>query len=167
MLAVREIQFSDIELITNYWLNAPKTYLENMGVDVAKMPSREQWFTMLSAQLSQDYPEKQSYCIIWELDEEPVGHCNVNKIQFGVETYMHLHLWYPEKRQKGIGSEFVKMSLPYFFKNLQLKNIYCEPYAHNPAPHKTLEKVGFEFIKTLETTPGWLNFEQEVRLWRI
>jgi RimJ/RimL family protein N-acetyltransferase len=60
---------------------------------------------------------------------------------------MHLHLWYPDKRIKGMGVQLVKKSLPYFFNNLHLKTLYCEPYALNPAPNKTLPKVGFEFVK--------------------
>lgn len=59
------------------------------------------------------------------------------------------------------------MGLPWFFKNLKLKKIYCEPYALIPAPNKTLEKVGFKFVKTYVTTPGRLNFEQPVYLWEI
>ena len=80
---------------------------------------------------------------------------------------MHLHLWQTDVRQKGLGTAFVKMTLPYFFEHLQLQKIYCEPYSGNPAPNKTLEKVGFRFVKTYTTTPGWINFEQPVNLWEI
>ena len=167
MLNVREIQPSDIALITNYWLTADHSFLEGMGVEVSKMPGQEQWHQMLGAHLTQPYREKQSYCIIWELDGQPVGHSNINKIKFGEAAYMHLHLWVGGERQKGIGTAFVKMTLPYFFDNMQLKKLYCEPYALNPAPNKTLEKVGFKFVETLITTPGWLNFEQAVNLWEL
>jgi len=165
MLSVREIQSPDIDLITDYWLGANPAFLEGMGVDRSKMPSREQWQEMLMAQLGQAYPEKQSYCTIWELDGVAVGHCNVNKIVFGEEAYMHLHMWQPSAREKGLGTAFVQLSLPYFFRNLALQRIYCEPYALNPAPNKTLEKLGFQLLKSVVTTPGWLNFEQAVHVW--
>lgn len=48
---------------------------------------------------------------------------------------------------------------------MELKNIYCEPYAQNPAPNKTLAKAGFLFVKKYTTIPGYLNFEQEVNQW--
>jgi RimJ/RimL family protein N-acetyltransferase len=80
---------------------------------------------------------------------------------------MHLHLWKPGERKKGLGTAFVKQTLPFYFNNLQLKNLFCEPNAHNTAPNKTLEKVGFRFIKQHITTPGWLNFEQPVNRWVI
>jgi len=166
-LSVREIRQEDIELIINYWLNADKTFLENMGVDVSKMPTKEVWENMLSQQLHQSYHEKKSYCIIWEVDEKPVGHCNINKIIFGREAFMHLHLWKKDIRKSGLGTELVKMTLPYFFNNVNLKILYCEPYSLNPAPNNTLKKVGFEFVKENRTTPGFLNFEQKVNLWKL
>lgn len=166
-LSVRELQQSDIEHIVQYWLGSDNAFLESMGVDVLKMPVREEWINMLTQQLHQSYNEKQSYCMVWLVDDVPVGHSNVNKIIFGQEAYMHLHLWNAPVRQKGMGAAFVKMCLPYFFNNLQLQTLYCEPYALNPAPNKTLEKVGFEFVKKYTTVPGWLNFEQEVNLWKM
>jgi RimJ/RimL family protein N-acetyltransferase len=136
-----------------------------MGVDLAKIPNEEDLRKMLSAQLTQPYEEKQSYCIIWQLDDKPIGHSNINKIIFGEEAHMHLHLWKPDLRKKGMGTELVKLTIPYFFKNMKLKKLYCEPYALNPAPNKTLEKIGFDFVKEHITIPGYLNFEQPVKLW--
>jgi RimJ/RimL family protein N-acetyltransferase len=166
-LSVREMQEADIELITRYWLTADPAFLHGMGVDTSKMPSKENWLQMLSEQLRQSYPEKKSYCLIWLVDQEPVGHSNVNKIKFGEEAFMHLHLWKTDVRTRGFGELLVKKSLPYFFKNLQLKKLYCEPYALNPAPNKVLQKVGFSFVKEYQTTPGWINFEQPVKLWEL
>jgi len=166
-LSVREIQEDDIPLITNYWMSADNIFLEGMGVDVSKMPTKEFWQEMLEKQLSQSYNEKQSYATIWLADDGPIGHCNINKIVFGEEAYMHLHLWHTDIRQKGIGAELVKLSLPYFFENCALKMLYCEPYALNLAPNKTLEKLGFTFEKEYTTTPGFLNFEQPVIRWHL
>lgn len=53
MLSVREIQAGDMDLIAAYWLRADSTFLTGMGVDLGKLPGREQWITMLSEQLSQ------------------------------------------------------------------------------------------------------------------
>ncbi len=166
-LSVREIRETDIPLIIDYWLGADAAFLAGMGADINKIPPHEEWVQMLTAQLSQSYEEKKSYCIIWLVDDEPVGHSNTNKIIFGEEAFMHLHLWKADKRQKGIGTTLVKMTLPYFFDNLQLKKLYCEPYALNPAPNKTVEKIGFTFIKEHLSIPGSLNFEQQTRLLKL
>ena len=139
--------------------------MQSMGVDLAKIPSRNDLVEMISQQLTQPYHEKKAYAIIWLLNKKPVGHCNVNKIVFGEEATLHLHIWKQDERQKGIGTELVKRTLPLFFNNLQLKKLWCEPYALNPAPNKTLEKVGFEFVKEYVTVPGALNLEQPVKQW--
>lgn len=165
MLSVREISKEDIEHIATYWLLSSKEHMEGMGVDLAKLPAREDWEKMLLAQINAPVEEKQSYAIIWLVDGAPVGHCNINKIQFGTEAYMHLHLWDRKYRQKGMGTSLAKLSIPYFFKNFKLKRLYCEPYALNPAPNKALEKLGFRFVKEHITTPGFINFEQPVKLW--
>jgi RimJ/RimL family protein N-acetyltransferase len=164
-LSVREIENADIPLIINYWLSAKDSFLLEMGADPAKMLSLEDWKSMLGDQLSRSYKDKNSYCIIWLLNNEPVGHSNVNKIRFGTDAFLHLHLWKAELRNKGYGSEFIKLALPYFFQNLQLKTIYSEPFSLNPAPNKTLEKLGFQLEKKYRTTPGVLNFEQPAYRW--
>jgi len=166
-LLVREIQQSDIEPLSDYWFKSDPAFLINMGVDLSKMPTREEWEQMLNEQLSQSYKEKKSYCIIWLLDGEPIGHSNVNRIIFGEEAYMHLHIWEPGNRTKGLGLQFVKMTLPFFFEKMKLRKICCEPYSLNPAPNKTMEKLGFEFIKEYVTVPGFINFEQPVKHWEL
>ena len=166
-LSVREMQQQDIDLLIRYWFDADKAFLVGMGVDPAKMPEEKTFQSMIAEQLTQIYEEKKSYCIIWLLNDEPVGHTNINKIIFGEEASMHLHLWKPELRKSGYGVAFVGMVLPYFFKNMQLKKLYCEPYALNPGPNKTMKKLGFAFVKEYITTPGWINLEQPVNRWEL
>lgn len=166
-LSVREITHADVPRIADYWQHATPDFLRGMGVDIQKMPTREQWLDMLAGQVNRPYADRQSYCLVWLLNGEPVGHSNVNKIIYGQEAYMHLHLWVDDVRKQGLGEAFVRLCIPHFIKNLQLKKLCCEPYAHNPGPNKTLQKLGFTHVKTHITTPGWLNFEQEVNLWEL
>jgi|SRR5690606_15604717 len=166
-LTVREIQFDDIAHFADYWFCADAAYLRGMGVDVQKLPRREDFTAMLRAQIEQPYHLKKSYALIWLADGTPVGHSNVSPFTFGETAFMHLHLWQTENRRAGMGSQFVKMSLPYYFQNLNLKTLFSQPYALNPAPNKTLPKAGFEFVKKYTTTPGVFCFEQEVNLWKM
>ena len=166
-LSVREIAEADIDAIINYWHNSDDTFLAGMGVDLAKIPAKEDMRMMLRSQLTQGYNEKQSYCIIWLEAGKAIGHSNINKIIFGEEAFMHLHIWDKAERKKGTGTVLIQLSLPYFFENLSLKKLYCEPYALNPAPNKTLKKAGFSFVKEYITIPGYLNFEQPVNLWEM
>ena len=166
-ITVREIQLKDVDLIVDYWLNSDSNHLIGMGVDLNKLPTRDQLRSMLTEQVNCDLLDKKSYTLIWELDGKPVGHSNVNNIDYGNQATMHLHLWKSINRKKGTGTELVKKSLPFYFEKLKIKKLICEPYALNPAPNKTLQKVGFEFIKKHITIPGTLNFEQEVNRWEL
>ncbi|MBL4577450.1 MAG: GNAT family N-acetyltransferase [Flavobacteriales bacterium] len=166
-LTVREIQEGDIQGILSYWLDSDSDHLKSMGVDLEKIPPLEQLQMRLRTQLKQSYKEKVSYCTIWEIDGEAVGHCNVSDILYGKTASMHLHMWANENRGKGCGLKLVAMSLPWFFNNLELEYLICEPYALNPAPNKTIERLGFEFVKEYETIPGSLNFMQPVKQWRL
>lgn len=167
MLSTRELQVEDIGHLVDYWTKSDPEHLKRMGVDLSKMPSVEDLTAMLNKAATLKYEEKQSYCIIWEIDKIPVGHSNVNRIVFGEHASMHLHLWNEHNRKSGNGLALVAMSLPFFFKNLKLKMLYCEPYALNPAPNRTLEKLGFIFQRKYLTVPGFINFEQEVNRWEM
>jgi RimJ/RimL family protein N-acetyltransferase len=167
MLNVREIQQKDIEPVVNYWMNADDDFLLGMGVDLNKMLSRRDFTQMLEDQLKLPIENKRSYCVIWESDGVPVGHSNTNPTKYGEEATMHLHLWKTGARKKGLGTEFVKLTLSLYFENLKIKKLIVEPYALNPAPNRTLEKAGFTFIKEYTTTPGFINFEQPVKRWEM
>ncbi len=166
-LSARELRQSDVNLIADYWSQSTPDHLIGMGVDLKKLPARSDLVSLLSGQLGLSPEDRQSSCTIWEVDSQPVGHCNVNSIEFGEKAHMHLHLWRPELRFRGTGVSLVRMSLPFFFERLQLKDLYCEPISGNRAPNRVLEKVGFDFIRTYKTVPGPINFEQDVNRWHL
>ncbi len=155
----------DMPKVIDYFLNADAAFLENLGVDRKKLLPDKEWTRILTEDFKLPNEQKQFYYITWLADEIPVGHSHINKIVFGIEAFMHLHLWNAETRQKGMGTELVKLTLPYYFKNFRLKRLYCEPYALNAAPNRTVAKAGFEFEKKYETTPGWINYFQLVNRW--
>ncbi|RAK68433.1 GNAT family N-acetyltransferase [Hymenobacter edaphi] len=166
-LSVRDLRADDIARIAEYWLTSPPTHLTSMGVDLAKLPDRAGWTAMLAQQLATPLPEKQSYCLIWEVDGRAVGHCNINQIRPGEQAYMHLHLWDAAVRRQGYGRQLVRLALPRFFAAYALQRLYCEPYALNPAPNHTLAQLGFRFVREHVCTPGSINFEQPVKLWEL
>lgn len=167
VLSVREMERADIDAVSRYWIDADPAFLLSLGVDPAKVPRPDQLKQMLSEQVMAPIEEKQSYWLIWHMAGRPIGHSNARPIIFGKETYMHLHLWEPAVRRKGLGTELIRMTLPWYFQNLRLEKIICEPYALNAAPNKTLEKAGFDFVKEYTTIPGFLNFEQPVKRWEL
>ncbi|WP_460571657.1 GNAT family N-acetyltransferase [Flaviaesturariibacter terrae] len=165
MLRVRELLASDIPFIVRYWTESSPGHLLAMGVDLSKVPPPEAFAANLQRQLETPYEEKIAYCLIGEVDGRPIGHCNTNPTRFGNEAFMHLHLWEGAQRGQGFGTAMVRGALPYFFGKLQLQRLWSQPYAHNDAPNRTLEKAGFLFDREYVTVPGSLNFEQPVKRW--
>ncbi len=161
-ISVREMKENDIEQIVEYFTKATPEFLLGMGVDPNKLPSKKKWIGILQRDLRKKNNEKENYYIIWQIGEQSNGHSKINKIKFAKEAYMHLHLWRKDNRQRGIGLQLLKETLPFYFRNFKLQELICEPYSLNPAANKTLVKVGFEFIKEYEATPGWINFHQKV-----
>jgi hypothetical protein len=166
-LKVRETTQEDITYFVNYWLDATPEFLTGMGVDLGKKPSKKQLVDLVSSQFGMPMEIRKSYFLTWLINDEPVGCSNVNQIEFGKQAFIHLHLYQGANRRKGLGTEFVKKSLPFYFEHLNLQQLFCEPYALNPAPNKTVEKIGFEFVKKYKTIPGASNFEQFVNQWRL
>ena len=162
-LSVREIRKEELKLVIDYFLKSSAKYLRGMGADNAKLPSRTKWLKELNLEFGKPANQKEYYYLIWLEDDKPIGHSNINHIDFGKTAKMHLHLWQSSNRMKGMGEVFIKKSIPFYFNGFNLQTLICEPYAYNPAPNKVLPKLGFEFVKQYETIPGASNYRQQVR----
>jgi|SaaInl59LU_5_DNA_1037362.scaffolds.fasta_scaffold09239_3 RimJ/RimL family protein N-acetyltransferase len=166
-LSVREIKANDIEKIVDYFVLADSEFLIGMGADKSKLPQREEWIKKLESEYGKPYKTKEFYYIIWLLDNKEIGHSNINHIDFGKSATMHLHLWNNDKRKSGLGLDFLRLTISYYFRNFGLEKLICEPYSKNIAPNRVLRKLGFEFVRTYDTKPGWINFYQTVNRYEL
>lgn len=166
-LSSRPLVPRDLPLLMDYWYGLSDSQLVNLGVALDKFPVRAQFEENIREQLSLPVAKRQSFAMIWEINGKASGHNNINSIEPGLKAKMHLHLWRSELQKKGLGCELLKISIPAFFKNYDLQYLLCEPYAHNTAPNRVLEKLGFTFVKKYTTIPGSINFEQEVNQWSL
>lgn len=164
---VRPMQLSETDLVIDYFHSATPDYLNSLGVDPARLLERAQWTAHFAKLFSMPVEHRPSLFVLWELNGEPAGFSSSDKIVFGEEAYMHLHILHPERRQQGNGTFFVRQTAKLYVETLRIKRLFCEPYALNAAPNRTLQAVGFKYIKTHETVPGPLNFPQPVTRWMI
>ena len=162
---VRDMKPPEVESMIRYFLDADADFLDGMGVDPEKLPSASTWFELLAEDFARPIAQRQFYYLVWQAHGVPVGHCNINKIEFGQCAYMHLHIWREEHRRSGCATELLKPSIIQFFVRFELNELFCEPYALNPAPNKALPIAGFRLERTYETTPGWIAFHQPVNRW--
>lgn len=162
---VREMTLDETRLMIRYFREADAGFLDGMGVDPAKLPSEAAWFSLMTEDFDRPVTQRDFYYLVWEVDEVPIGHCNINRIEFGESAFLHLHMWDAEKRHRGLGTNLVRESILQFFERFQLRELYCEPFARNDPPNRTLPKLGFQLVRTYETTPGWITFHQPVNRW--
>ncbi len=153
--------------MVDYFIQSTDDFLRGMGMDPAKVPTREDWLDEVWDDHHRPGPEKDRIYLAWVYDGKLVGHSSINKIQWGEEASIHLHLWKPQLRRNGVGAEFFRRSVNFFFREPGLKKLYCEPYAENPAPNKVLSRLEFTLVKTYQTIPGKTCFEQIVNRWEL
>jgi RimJ/RimL family protein N-acetyltransferase len=163
----RPMQLSETGLVIDYFLNATPEYLNSLGVDPTRVPERSAWQARFEQQFALPVEQRTVLLVLWELDGKPAGFSSSDRIRFGEEAFMHLHVIDPERRQSGHGAVFVRQTAKIYFETLKIKRLFCEPYALNVAPNRTLQVAGFKYIKTHETVPGPMNFHQPVTRWMI
>jgi RimJ/RimL family protein N-acetyltransferase len=163
----RPMQLAETELIIDYFHSASPEFLNTLGVDPSRLLERAQWKARFEARFALPIEERNFFAILWEIDGRPAGWSSADKVVFGQEAYMHLHVLDPERRGQGNGTFFVRESAKIYFDTLRISRLYCEPYAFNTAPNRTLQAAGFKYVKTHETVPGPFNFHQPVTRWML
>jgi RimJ/RimL family protein N-acetyltransferase len=167
--ALEVVPFSsqqEYEGMIDYFLGADDFFLRSMGVDRSRLPSREAWLGDALADHQVPDHRKNRLYLGWFYQGSQIGHSSVNRIRVGEDAFFHLHLWRQELRKSGFGTYLCQQSIRIYFDRLGLKRLWCEPYAENHAPNRTLVKLGFEFVKRYRTVPGTINFKQDVNLYR-
>jgi RimJ/RimL family protein N-acetyltransferase len=164
-LTVREMRLAEIDTRIDYFHDSSDEYLQMLGVDRALLPTREAWRAFYEEDFACPIGDRTSYLLVWERDGSVVGFSSADRITFGKEAFMHLHILSPTMRERGLGADFVKESARTYFQVLELERLFSEPNALNVAPSRTLQRAGFRFLFTHETTPGPINFPQLVTRW--
>jgi RimJ/RimL family protein N-acetyltransferase len=155
------------DLIIDYFHNATPAFLKGLGVDPARLPARETWRAHYRREFALPVEQRASFLVLWTLDAAPIGFSTADKIVLGQQAFMHLHIFDSRRRQQGHGAALVRQTARLYFDTLRIETLYCEPYALNIAPNRTLQKAGFKYVMTHECVPGPLNFHQPVNRWRL
>ena len=164
-LTVREMMSSEVNIIIQYFQDSTPEHLEILGVDPSRLPPAQSWRERLQRECTLSIEQRAMMLVIWLSDDQPVGFSTSDKIRYGEQAHMHLHVTEPERRHQGTGVECVRRSADIYFERLKLKWLFCEPNAFNVPPNRTLQKAGFKYLKTHMTVPGPLNFRQAVTRW--
>ena len=163
--SVVEMKLEEVDLIIDYFHHATREHLDTMGVDPTRLPDPAKWRERYAYEYSQPIERRKTFLVVWKSGDTPVGFSTSDRIVYGQEAYMHLHILDPEQRRRGMGTECVKQTVKLYFEALQLQRLFCQPNAFNVAPNRTLQSAGFKYLQTYMTVPGPLNYRQAVTRW--
>ena len=166
-LLVRELREDEISLRIDYFHSASDEHLERLGVARELLPDPAVWRSHYERDHRRPIERRREYALAWEFDGQVVGFTTADRISFGEEAFMHLHLIDATRRDAGLGARFVAMSIPRYFEALALERLLCEPNALNVAPNRTLQRAGFRYEMSHHTVPGPLDPPQVVNRWRF
>jgi RimJ/RimL family protein N-acetyltransferase len=164
-LSVRELGAEEIGIRVRYFHEASDEHLALMGADRARFPTPEEWIATYVDDMARPTEERQLCTLGWVLDGDVVGFASLDRITYGDEGRFHLHILQPERRQRGLGVPFVRLSATRFVEMFALRRVVSEPNAFNTAPNRTLQRAGWRYDRTYVTTPGPINVEQPVTRW--
>jgi len=164
-LSVGIMQLEEAGIITDYFNGSSPEHLELMGVDPTRIPNVQAQKKFIEQEYAKEIRDRRFIAVVWKMDGAPIGFSTVEKIVFGSQAYMHLHIVDEGLRRRGIGVRCVKESVKIYFDILELGQLYCEPNAFNVAPNRALQNAGFRYVKTHRTVPGPLNYHQAVNRW--
>ncbi len=164
---IRPLAGNELLNIVDYFLCLSPEDDARMGTDRENLPSREQWLQMLIADTQKPLQERHYYYLGLFLDNAPIGHVGINKIDYENEAYIHFHIWTPELRRQGLGSFYLKAAIEYYFEHFKLKKIICEPNVKNLESNRTVLKNGFIFCSTYRTKPSILSLEHDVNRYEL
>ena len=159
------MSLDEVGIRIDYFHDSSDAHLLKLGVDRSLQPSRAEWSSFYERDHARPIAERENYSPAWLLDEAIVGFSSTDRIEFGAQAFMHLHILDSGQRHAGLGARFVRLSAPHYVEVLQLRRLYCQPNASNVAPNPTLQRAGFRYVMTLETTPSAINFPQAVARW--
>ena len=123
---VREMALEEVDLVIDYFHGSTPEHLEVLGVDPTRLPSRELWREHYAGEFEKAVHDRWALLVIWELDDVPVGFSTADKIAYGEQAYMHLHVTDPRQRRSGIGSACVRETADLYFKALSLQRLFCD-----------------------------------------
>lgn len=166
-LLIREYQLEDFPAIQAYWLGQSVSDLERMHVDPVKLKESMAQPEKTVPDLKTPDKEKKAHRYMWLLDGELIGMTTLRNMTFGGSAEIHLHIFDSTHRNKGFGLQLFLISLREVHRRFELKNVFCEPAASNPAPNRLLQRLGFKIAKTYRTIPGYICFEHVVNRYEI
>jgi hypothetical protein len=114
-LTVRQMAINEVGIRIDYFHSASKDYLNKLGVDPAKLPSKDDWLRQYEMDAAQPLEKRLNVQLLWLGDDQPIGFSSADRIEFGEQANMHMHILDARNRKSGFGAECVRLSAALYF----------------------------------------------------
>jgi hypothetical protein len=104
------MRLSEVSIRIDYFHDASDDYLRVLGVDRTLLPTREAWRAFYEEDYARPIRDRVNYSLVWQLNGRVVGFSSTDRIDFGNEAFMHLHVVEAGLRSSGLGTQFVRLS---------------------------------------------------------
>lgn len=168
-VSVRDLKESDISKILDYWHRSPNNFLENMGVDLNKMPSEFEMKKILLEKFQNITKDKsfKSTVLIITYEDQAVGVHSLFPIEVGEHAVFHAHIFDENFRGKGIAQISYMKACKIFIERFSFKRILFKTPVRNIGAIKVKEKLGIRCIGEEEINFGFIKEGTKAKVFEL
>jgi len=150
---IRYLLERDIDPQLDYYFDSPKAYLEEIGFNTEKMPSRDQMRAGSLERLKADQANNAlPRVVVAELEGRAVAMVFLDlRNQVDKIPRMHFHIFNPSLRGKGLGGKIFMSAVHEFSRLHGIKKFWIEPKASNARMNGLMKKLGFKHLEDCVT----------------
>ena len=146
MAGIKDLTPEDIPAIADYWLLSPEEFLNAMGIDRARLGSREDIQRRFSSAIRIGSAVQRSTAFAITLDERFVGYTLLNHYSAEV-NYSHWHIIDAHLRGCGISTVLYPHRIKTYFDLAPISRLIHQTRTRNVGVNRMLDK----FIPVAET----------------
>jgi hypothetical protein len=144
--SLRDLTVADLSAIVDYWLLSPEEFLAHMGVDRARLGSRDDIQRRFAKAIRTGDPNQSNLALGITLDENLVGYTLLNRYSDDT-NYSHWHIIVPNLRAKGMSSALYPHRIKAYFDLTPISQLIHQTRTRNLGVNGMLDK----FVPVAET----------------
>ncbi|UXA57924.1 GNAT family N-acetyltransferase [Xanthomonas prunicola] len=151
LLILRDATPQDADAFVEYWTDSPKSYLNVLGVDTARLGDAQQIRERFLRNIPSSEPLGQSTVIYsLYLHDMLIGYTNINRYDTQ-ENYVHLHIYRKALRKAvdqgpkaqttggGVGACTIGLIIAHYLKNLDVERLVMQTRTRNMLINRALD----------------------------
>jgi RimJ/RimL family protein N-acetyltransferase len=144
--ALRDLALADVPAIVDYWLLSPEEHLAFMGVDRARLGSRDDVYNRFATAIRTGDHAQSKIALAITLHQRLVGYTLLNRYSDEV-NYSHWHIIQPDMRARGLSKSLYPFRIQTYFHIAPISQLIHQTRTRNIGVNRVLDK----FIPIAET----------------